>query len=120
MGFSRFKSLLVAVFSAFFTADSTPVFAQHRMKGIIMKRQSKKVMRQKKKEGFNASEVIFGHVLNAHEFHFLDIGDHPVTIPLPVILYSPQRGFTTFMSSSFEHGHKTHKGYALLTEHSIT
>ena len=52
-------------------------------------------------------------------FIFLISADHPVTIPLPVILYSPQRGFTTFMSSRFEHGHKTHKDYALLTEHSI-
>ncbi|MBC7946682.1 MAG: F0F1 ATP synthase subunit A [Chitinophagaceae bacterium] len=72
-----------------------------------------------KKEGFNAAEVIFGHVLNAHEFHFLDIGDKPVTIPLPVILYSPQRGLTSFMSSKFEHGHKNYKDYAILTEHSI-
>lgn len=74
---------------------------------------------KEEKKGFNASEVIFGHVLNAHEFHFLDIGDHPVTIPLPVILYSPQRGFTSFMSSKFEHGHKAYKGYTLLTDHSI-
>ncbi|MGK2861032.1 MAG: F0F1 ATP synthase subunit A [Chitinophagaceae bacterium] len=74
---------------------------------------------EEKKKGFKASEVIFGHILNAHEFHFLDIGDHPVTIPLPVILYSAQRGFTTFMSSKFEHGHKIHDGYALLTEHNI-
>ena len=50
---------------------------------------------------------------------FLDIGEHPVTIPLPVILYSTQRGFTTFMSSRFEHGHENYDGYALLTEHSI-
>ncbi|NJO25798.1 MAG: F0F1 ATP synthase subunit A, partial [Bacteroidia bacterium] len=26
-----------------------------------------------KKKGFNATEVIFGHILNAHEFHILDI-----------------------------------------------
>jgi len=68
---------------------------------------------------FNAAEVIFGHVLNGHEFHFMDIGGKPITIPLPVILYSPQRGFTTFMSSKFLHGHETYKGYIMLTEHSI-
>ncbi len=77
-------------------------------------------MTRRKEKGFNASEVIFGHVLNAHEFHFLDIGDHPVTIPLPVILYSPQRGFTSFMSSTFHHGHEhAHEGYAMLTDHNI-
>lgn len=71
-----------------------------------------------KKEGFNAQEVIFNHVLDAHEFHFLDIkgkdGEvHPITIPLPVILYSPQRGLDMFMSSKFHHGHTPYAGYKM-------
>jgi F-type H+-transporting ATPase subunit a len=71
-----------------------------------------------KKGGFNAEEVIFNHVLNAHEFHFMDLpgenGEfHPVTLPLPVIIYSSERGFTSFMSSRFEHGHKAYEGYKL-------
>ncbi|MBL7737876.1 MAG: F0F1 ATP synthase subunit A [Chitinophagaceae bacterium] len=112
----RAKCLLVAVFSLFFTV----VFAQpDHEEGVGDHGDKKEEHGGGKKKGFNATEVIFGHVLNAHEFHFLDIGGHPVTIPLPVILYSPERGFTTFMSSKFEHGHKTHDGYAILTEHSI-
>ncbi|HUR09762.1 MAG TPA: F0F1 ATP synthase subunit A [Flavitalea sp.] len=71
-----------------------------------------------KKEGFNAGEVIFDHVLDAHEFHFFDYtrsdgSKHPVTIPLPVILYSPQRGLDIFSSSRFDHGHTVHNGYKL-------
>jgi len=71
-----------------------------------------------RKEGFDAASVIFDHILDNHEFHFMDIpgenGEkHPVSIPLPVILYSPQKGFDAFLSSRFEHGHKVHKGYAL-------
>ena len=118
MGFSWLKSLLVIGFAAFLVVSSLPAFSQH---GDEDKQSENKEAGHGKeqKKGFNASEVIFGHVLNAHEFHFLDIGGHPVTIPLPVILYSPQRGWTAFMSSKFEHGHKTHNGYALLTEHSI-
>ncbi len=110
----------VAVFSIFFLLSSTAALAQHNEEKegeSPAKHQEGHGVEKKKK--FNASEVIFGHILNAHEFHFLDIGDHPVTIPLPVILYSAQRGFTTFMSSKFEHGHKIHDGYALLTEHNM-
>jgi F-type H+-transporting ATPase subunit a len=118
MGFSCFKSLLVIVFGAFSMLLTIPVFSQHDTGNNHVEKQEGND-EKKQKEGFNASEVIFGHVLNAHEFHFLDIGEHPVTIPLPVILYSSQRGLTTFMSSRFEHGHKTYDGYALLTEHSI-
>ena len=70
---------------------------------------------------FDANEVIFGHIMDAHEFHFLSYESggtkKHVTIPLPVILYSPQRGLTTFMSSKFHHGHASYKGYVLLTEH---
>jgi F-type H+-transporting ATPase subunit a len=112
MTFGRFKSLLVAVFSVFFALSFTPAMAGEGENDST-----------NKKEGFNATEVIFGHILDAHEFHFLDIyknGEkHPITIPLPVILYSPQRGVTSFMSSKFHHGHEPHKGYRLLTEEFI-
>jgi F-type H+-transporting ATPase subunit a len=108
----RIKSLLVAVFSLFALLSFSPASAGGG-EGDTTGKADK----------FNATEVIFGHILDAHEFHFLDIykhGEkHPVTIPLPVILYSPQRGVSSFMSSRFEHGHQAHNGYRLLTEEYI-
>ncbi|MES1217826.1 MAG: F0F1 ATP synthase subunit A [Bacteroidota bacterium] len=117
MIFRLFKSFTVAAFSIIFTLFFTPVFGQEH----DVEHDGKEAP---KKEGFNAKEVIFGHVLNSHDFHFFDIKQkdgsvHPVSIPLPVILYSPQKGFSFFMSSEFEHGHKEHNGYALLTEETI-
>ena len=120
MMFGGFKRILVAVFSVFLTLFFQAVSAQGDQHEPASEGASQEEGHNaEKKKGFNASEVIFGHVLNAHEFHFLDIGDHPVTIPLPVILYSSQRGLTSFSSSRFEHGHKTYGGYAILTEHRI-
>ncbi|MEO5997937.1 MAG: F0F1 ATP synthase subunit A [Chitinophagaceae bacterium] len=71
-----------------------------------------------KKKGFDANEVIFGHVKDAHAFHFLsyegsDGTEHELAIPLPVILYSPQNGFSTFISSAFHHGEVV-DGYKLV------
>ena len=71
-----------------------------------------------KEEKFNAAEVIFDHILDNHEFHLIDYKGsdgqkHAVSIPLPIILYSPQKGFSVFMSSKFEHGHKDYDGYKL-------
>ena len=111
------KSFTVAVFSVFSLLIFTPVSAQHG-------EGETPAGAEPKKEGFNAKEVIFGHVLNSHDFHFLDIKQkdgsvHPIALPLPVILYSPQRGLTTCMSSAFEHGHKVYNGYALLTDEII-
>ncbi len=96
------KSLLVAVFSLFLVTFSNSLFAQG---GTTKKDEST----------FNASKVIFGHVLDNHEYHFTEYkGDdgkmHAISIPLPVIIYSPQKGFTTFMSSRFEDG-QVYQGY---------
>ncbi len=116
----RFKSFTVAAFSLFFIFISVPMLAQHHNDDTTHQNaEHNKGEHKEEKKKFNASEVIFGHVLNSHEFHFMDIGDKPVSIPLPIILYSPQRGLTSFMSSKFEHGHKDYNGYRMLNAHSI-
>ncbi len=112
------KSFTVAVFSVFSLLMSGSAMAQQHEEGTEHKDTAKK------EQKFNAKEVIFGHVLNAHEFHFLDITDgeghkKPISIPLPVILYSPSKGWDFFMSSRFHHGHETYQGYKILTDESI-
>ena len=112
------KSFTVAVFSVFSLFLPGSAMAQHE-EGTEHKETG-----EKKEQKFNAKEVIFGHVLNAHEFHFLDITDaeghkKPISIPLPVILYSPTKGWDFFMSSKFHHGHETYQGYKILTDETI-
>ncbi len=107
----RIKSLLAASFSVFLLIFSIPALAQEHHEETPAK----------EKKLFDANEVIFGHIMDGHEFHFMTYKsggkDKHVTIPLPVILYSPQRGLDVFMSSRFHHGHDAYKGYAVLTEH---
>ena len=79
---------------------------------------------KQEKKGFNAKEIIFGHVLNNHDFHLLDLVNdngekHPVSIPLPVILYSKEKGLSVFMSSRFHHGEENYAGYTMLTDEKI-
>lgn len=111
------KSLLAAVFSVFSVLFFNTSVAQE-------KHENKVENETTEKKAFDANEVIFGHVLDAHEFHFLsykgsDGLQHHATIPLPVILYSPQKGFDVFMSSKFHHGEENYKGYDLLTDEEI-
>ena len=54
------------------------------------------------KKGFDAKEMIMHHVKDAHEFHILDWNKKPITISLPIILWT-DNGLTTFMSSEFHH-----------------
>ncbi len=114
MNLRSMKSLLVAAFSILLLNFPAMLCAQENGGKTT----------EKPKKGFDANEVIFGHVLDAHEFHFLSYkGDdgkqHHATLPLPVILYSPQKGFDVFMSSKFHHGEETYKGYELLTNEKI-
>jgi F-type H+-transporting ATPase subunit a len=111
------KCLLVAAFSLF----SVFIFAQegsHHDKHIP--NQSEKEEAKENTKKFDANEVIFGHVLDAHQFHFLSYKGsdgqlHHVGISLPVILYSPQKGFSVFSSGKFHHGEDVHDGYLLVT-----
>ncbi|WOD45071.1 F0F1 ATP synthase subunit A [Hwangdonia lutea] len=51
---------------------------------------------------FNAKEMIMHHVKDAHEFHVVDWNGKPISIALPIILWTDQ-GLVTFMSSEFHH-----------------
>lgn len=70
-------------------------------------------------------EIIFGHISDAYDWHVLDYTgsdgkEHPVAMPLPVILYHPEKGLSMFMSSKLDHGHSTtDDGYQLVTNHYI-
>ena len=105
------KSFTVAAFSIFSLLISLTSFAK----------EGGDEPQAEKKKGVDVKELIFGHILDGHDFHFFDITDkhghkHPVGIPLPVILYSPQRGLDVFMSSKFHHGEHEHAGYRLINE----
>ncbi|MFZ4057688.1 MAG: F0F1 ATP synthase subunit A [Ferruginibacter sp.] len=113
MGFNRIKSLLAVAFSTVLLFAATAVLGQET------EHHEPAEHAVEAKEGFNAKEVIFDHIMDAHEFHFFnykgsDGQKHPVSIPLPVFLYSPQKGISFFMSSKFEHGHAEVDGYKLV------
>lgn len=63
---------------------------------------------------FDVAKFIMEDILDRHEFHLTEVNGKPVTIPLPVILYSPQRGLSSFISSKFEHGHAVYNRYKMI------
>jgi len=97
------KSLLVAVFSLILLSSSLMVMAQEN--------HDEHAPAQEK---FDPTKEILGHIADSHEFHFFSVGDFHATIPLPVILYSPEKGLSVFSASKFEHGHASYDGYQLV------
>jgi len=108
------KSLLVAGFSVFSLFLSVSSFCQDQLP------ETEQSTKKEEKKEFDPNEVIFGHILDAHEFHFFsfessDGTEHEAVVPLPVILYSPQKGFSAFMFSKFNKGKNTYKNYEVLS-----
>lgn len=69
-------------------------------------------------DGFNAGDVIIGHVTDAHSWHLFDYCDkqgreHAVAIPLPIILWHNGQ-FVCFSSARFNHGHSDYNGFRLV------
>jgi F-type H+-transporting ATPase subunit a len=52
--------------------------------------------------GYNAGDHIMHHIGDSHEWHFATIGHTHVTVPLPVIIYNPEKGLDVFMASNFK------------------
>lgn len=67
------------------------------------------------KEAFNASEVILHHVMDDHQWHLANWA----VIPLPIIVYSSERGLEMFSSSNFYEHHNLveYNGYKLEHNH---
>ncbi len=92
MGFLRVKPFVALIFSIFLLFSTGVVFGQEHGE-----------KHGEKEEKFNPTTVILHHVQDAHQFHFFTIGDFHAAIPLPVIVYSPQKGLSIFSSSRFGH-----------------
>ena len=60
-------------------------------------------------EKFDAGKMIMEHVADAHDWH---LWGH-TSIPLPIIIYSSEKGLDIFSSSKFNHGHDDYNGYRL-------
>jgi hypothetical protein len=61
---------------------------------------------------FNAGEVIIGHILDTYDWHIADIGQTPISLPLPVILVYDGKPYF-FLSSRFHHGHSAYQGFGI-------
>ena len=117
MGIFRLKSVLVSVLAGLAIMFSTSVFAQHEGENNVGEGHATEHHTPDVDKELNPGLILMEHILDNHEFHFADYNGHAISIPLPVILYSPERGFSMFMSSNFHHGHADYNGYRLTRDH---
>jgi F-type H+-transporting ATPase subunit a len=94
------KAIFTALLLCSLWAISSPVFAAE----------------EGSEEKFNVSEVILHHVMDDHVWHFAD----GLVLPLPVIVYSGEKGLDIFSSGKFfndQHQPVDYNGYKLEHNH---
>lgn len=65
---------------------------------------NKEVIEEKAaEETYNAGEIIIEHIIDAYEWHILNVGHTHVSIPLPILVYHNGH-LLSFMSSHLHHG----------------
>ena len=94
---------LVTFFTTFFAFSA---FSQHEEHAAATEHHSAT-------EKFKPGKMILEHIRDAHDWHICDIGGHPVSVSLPIIIYS-EKGLEVFSSAKFEHGHASYNGYKLV------
>jgi F-type H+-transporting ATPase subunit a len=90
VNFNIFSALIFGVLLSLF---ATPVLAESGDDG----------------EHYDPVATVLDHISDKNEFHIWE----NVHIPLPCFLYAPDNGWSFFMSSKFDHGHKAVDGYIL-------
>jgi F-type H+-transporting ATPase subunit a len=78
--------------------------------------ETDKSVEAKHSEVFNAGKFVMEHVSDAFEWHIATFGETEISVPLPIILYSADKGWNFFMSSKFHHGRETYNGFRIEKE----
>ncbi len=64
----------------------------------------------------NVKEIVFGHIGDAYEWHITTWGKAHITVPLPVIVYSPDTGWHCFSSARLAENGGSYEGLHIAPE----
>ena len=84
--------------------------------GFAFAAEEQKAAEASNSEEFNAGKFVMEHVSDAFEWHIATFGETEISVPLPIILYSSDKGWNVFMSSHFHHGRETYNGFRIEKE----
>ncbi|MEO6831808.1 MAG: F0F1 ATP synthase subunit A [Chitinophagaceae bacterium] len=91
-----FRILTLLVLSFLLTSSAS--FAQDNSAEVI-----NMVHQDEKEKKLDVAGVMFSHVGDSHEWHLFGFRGHPISIPLPVIVYTKTGGIQIFSSSHFNY-----------------
>ena len=113
-----FKHISV-LFVALFTNFSVFAYEPQEKDRVVEVAPTEKTNHEEAGEGkFNAGELIIGHITDSHEWHIAGEGEHTIAVPLPIIVYSSENGFSVFLSNKLEE-EQVYNGYKIEKNHIV-
>ncbi len=67
--------------------------------------------KEKEKNEVDVKSILFSHIEDDYGWHITTIGEKEITLPLPVILYSKDKGWSIFSSSKLASEQGSYNGY---------
>ncbi len=103
-----FQLLTLALFVAFAFVGVNSVLAEGH-------ESSENKVKSAEEEELQVGKMIIEHITDSYEWHIMTVGEHHISIPLPVIIYD-EGNWYVFSSSKFHHGHSEYKGFYVSEE----
>lgn len=102
----QLRNIVTGILLFLSALTALPTFAQDTAEGI-------KDSIPSKENTVDVKSIVFGHIGDSYEWHITDIGQTSIRIPLPVIVYSENSGWHSFLSSRIEESGGTYQGFYL-------
>lgn len=102
----QLRNIVTGILLFLSALTALPTFAQDTAEGI-------KDSIHPKENTVDVKSIVFGHIGDSYEWHITDIGQTSIRIPLPVIVYSENSGWHSFLSSRIEENGGTYQGFYL-------
>ena len=68
---------------------------------------------ESQEEPIDVHEIVMGHMNDAYEWHIITLGDTEISLPLPVIVYSSDKGWNVFLSNKLYKDPGEYKGFTI-------
>ena len=71
---------------------------------------------EKGKNEVDVKSILFGHIEDDYGWHITTLGEKEITLPLPIILYSKEKGWSVFSSSKLTSNEGSYNGYYIASK----
>ena len=107
----KFSNVRRSIIIGLFLLTTISIGSNQKIFASTQEEEKQSTHQEGEKAKFNTVEFIFEHIGDSYEWHIVTIGHTHVAIPLPIILYSEQKGLNIFLSSKFHHGKESYNGF---------